>query len=369
MKYMLSCLLAFSLYFCDGNQSHIRATNQEGAKYQIPEAGITAFFPRSPEITSTNLQSLSTDFENIRNYDCFQQHNESSTYFRHVGVSWSVAPLDSAALLEKGLKKIKEMIQEQGSTILFSEKFVYKGHLAYRVKSRFAGNQEAQIKPFFISIILFVRGQYLVDLAIFNASMQNEKWRDDTFFDSIEFCDITPIELAQRGELRGNCTKSFYCNFGDAQIAAQFPMAPCIKDYPKGENDYNASKYHIHDPEGDSTLFYGLEIYWQEKPSSNSMLTDALKLDLVLLWNKLIYRETTQEKVLYSKRVRFKGKDALETLIQVEVPKDAGQTEMITTKSLFFIHAGRIVNLFVYTKPDLVKNQKSTCFFDSVVFD
>lgn len=366
MPVSLSFLLAFSATItnCETRQSSQSPTIAQNT-YLIPEAGILVSFPIEPTFSIDPTTEANQYFSEVRLYECIQHYNDSSTYLRHVGIYWNGKKANSPAALKNGISMNENMLKNSGTKILLKENFNFKGIPAYRIKGYFPGNTQQSLSPFYVSMILFVREGYFVEMAIMNASKQDGKWKNDDFFESVSFADATPLATnVSRNEDKQSCKSNLPCNFNAYQLSVCFSNAPLVRE--KKEGSFHVKKYHSIPPQVEPTIFYALEIFERDKPLAT--LPDSIYNQLLLPISKIVSTSDIEEKVISRNKITYKGRAAVETKIKTEIPPNDDGIKEVILHSIMFVHHGKPICLYVYLLPGFEEYPEAQCFFDSANF-
>ncbi|MCK6694768.1 MAG: hypothetical protein L6Q97_22040, partial [Thermoanaerobaculia bacterium] len=366
MPVSLSFLLVFSAAMtnCQTRQNGQSPTIAQNT-HLIPEAGILVAFPTEPTFSTPPATETAPHFDNARHYDCIQQYNDSSTYFRHIGVYWSDKKADNTAMLENGVSMNEKMLKGAGMKILLKENFNFKGIPARKIKAYFPGNKQQDLSAFYVSMIFFVREGYFIEMTIMNASKQDDKWKNDDFFESVSFADATPLATNLTGsEDQQSCKNKLPCNFNEHQLSVCFSNAPLVRE--KKEGSFRVKKYHSVPPQVEPTIFYALEIY--ERDESLETLPDSVYNQLLLPINQIVSPSDIKEKIISRNNISYKGRTAFEAKIKTEVPPNEDGIKEVIIHSITFVHHGKVIHLFVYLLPGFKAYPQAQCFFDSADF-
>jgi hypothetical protein len=269
---------------------------------------------------------------------------------------------DSVAL-NKCFKSIQEIVRDVNASILIDEKIDFLGFQARKLKLYLPGPN-----PCYASMILFVRGLLLVELATLDVAIPDNidrAWKENTFFQSVSLADPTPDLFIQQYGRGITACSILPCYFNDQKILAYFPGALLIKQ-AKMEPDINVTKYQVAPYDMKGTLFYSIELY--ESSRGLHYFSDSTYIEMAMKLGHIESMFNRKEKVISFEKRPYKGKHAIYMHTALTLPPNSDSITDIHLYSRMFIHNGRLVRMFTYRRAGDPEDATETCFWDQAVF-
>lgn len=178
-----------------------------------------------------------------------------------------------------------------------------------------------------------------------------------------------PTVFSQKvsGASMGPCLGEYF-RIGDSSMKVQFPDTPRVGSNANVLNLLHL-KYDCADDLSDSTLFYGVEMYWQDKTNfkgdSLLLFSDTALMALCIQHTEFVYVQIQKCKLLSKENLSFKSEKAVKYRFSYTSPDPAEPYSFIIT-SIMFVNKGRFVKLFTFSNPDSEGSSTNKCWFESV---
>lgn len=359
-------LCAIFSFACQSPGPRAAAKNvKEGEQFLIPEAGIKIRFPRTPSFSGEPTTSAESYFSEARSYDCIDPYNDSTTFARHIGVYWNRGDVQGDDILKSGAEMADKMLQNAGAEVLLAEKTQVFGAPAMRIKAYSPENKKLNKEAFYVSLVLFTRGIYLVEMAVFNAFRQDKEWQDDPFILSVQPGGITPESVRMKHYQDDSLICRFLpCYLNEWNAVLHFPGAPMLQD--RLDHDQHLQRYQWASVEEDPVLLLcGVEFY-KDAPAAPSAKTEYLRLARFL--DKSLVEPGSRQQLVSRKEITFRGMPAIDLVTKADLPSsDSGQEQMII-HAIIFMRRDQVVRIYVYLKPGEEDYPEANCFFKSADF-